>query len=70
MPTRISYPKPDHVSSLDAAGIVGGTNGAKADVGPDNLGIGMVRNDVVGIAACLGAGTTESSGDALLLWWV
>jgi len=47
-----------------------GTDGAVANVGPDNLGIGMVGNDISGITTCLRARATESSRDTLLLRWV
>lgn len=48
-------------------GVVGGADGAEADVGPDDLGVGVVLDDVGGGAAGLGAAATESARDTLLL---
>lgn len=47
--------------------VVGGADGAEADVGPDDLGVGVLGDDLGGDAAVLGAVAAGGAGLALLL---
>jgi hypothetical protein len=53
---------PGTVSNVD-----GGADGAEADVGVDNLGVGNTALDLAGNAGVFGARTTITAGLALLL---
>lgn len=46
---------------------MGRADGAEADVGPDDLGVGVLGDDLGGNTAVLGAVSTGAAGEALLL---